>query len=52
MGLRIPAIAATERTALEVNHRSQAGAIDPAAANKSMDQHVCSPASFPPSAPV
>jgi hypothetical protein len=34
VGFRIPAIAATECAALEVNDRSQAGSVDPAAATK------------------
>jgi hypothetical protein len=40
VALRIPAIAAAERTALKVNHGPQAWPIHPAAADKTMNYHV------------
>jgi hypothetical protein len=40
VALRIPAIAAAERTPLEENHGPQAWPIHPAAADKTMNYHV------------
>ena len=40
VGFRVPAISATECTALKVDNSAKAGSVHPAAAHKTMDQHI------------